>query len=131
VAATEGAGLDGDLAEVGAPVQRRRVGHLDLADDRVADQVDQLVLVGDVPVERHRADAQSLGDAAHRDRLGAFVVGDLDRGAHDLVAAERAHTISSRRAARRAGLARPNGIELGRGGRLPDVLLHRSSSPGS
>ena len=79
------AGAVGDLGQRGAPV----VGELALGDDhlghhRVAHQRDQLVLVADVVVERHRPGAEALGDVAHRDRVEAFGVGDLDRGAGDV-----------------------------------------------
>ena len=79
------AGAVGDLGQRRAPV----VGELALGDDdlghhRVAHQRDQLVLVADVVVERHRPGAEALGDAAHRDGVEAFGVGDLDRRAGDV-----------------------------------------------
>ena len=47
-----------------------------LAHDRVVHQREQLVLGADVVVERHRADAELGGDAAHRDGVEALGVGD-------------------------------------------------------
>ena len=44
---------------------------LDLAEDDVDHAVEELVLVGDVLVERHRHDAELLREAAHAERLRA------------------------------------------------------------
>ena len=66
-----------DLGERLAPaVGQLVVGDQQLAHDRVAHERDQLVLVADVVVERHRAGAELGGDAAHRDGLEALRVGD-------------------------------------------------------
>ncbi len=54
-----------------------------LAVDRVEHQVEQLGLAGHVAVERHRADAETLGDPAHRRRVEPFGVGELDRRGDD------------------------------------------------
>jgi len=59
VALPDGAGTTGDLGEGLAPVRRQLVvGHDDLGHHRVVHEVDQLVLVADVVVERHRAGPQ-------------------------------------------------------------------------
>ena len=52
---------------------RRR---LDLAEDDVDHPVDQLHLVGHVVVERHRGDAQLVGELAHRQRLEPVTIGE-------------------------------------------------------
>ena len=69
------------------PLAKRPVEHRQrhLARDLVEHQVDEFGLAGHVGVDRHRLEPQSLGDAAHRDRLDALVVGELDRGVDDLV----------------------------------------------
>ena len=56
-----------------------------LADDPVVHQVEEIGLGGDVGVERHGADPEALRDPAHRDRVHALLVGDLDRGGDDVV----------------------------------------------
>ena len=53
---------------------------LDLADDRLDDTVEQGLLVGDVVVQRHRLDAERLGEVAHGEGLDALRVGELDGG---------------------------------------------------
>ena len=49
---------------------------LDLAEDDVDQGVEDLVLVGDVVVDRHRLDAQLLGEGADRQRSQPVGVGD-------------------------------------------------------
>ncbi len=68
-----------------APAHRRlpvgSVGsEIDLGRDEVDDAVDDLVLRADVVVERHRLDAELLGDLPHADRLDPALVGELHRG---------------------------------------------------
>jgi hypothetical protein len=63
-----------------------------LAGDLVAHQLDELVLAAHVPVERHGAGAERVGDAAHGEGVQALVVGDGDRGPHDLLAGKAART---------------------------------------
>ncbi len=75
----------GDLGQRRAPVVGELpLGHDHLGHHRVAHQRDQLALVADVVVERHRPGAEALGDLAHRDRVEAFRVGDLERRAGDV-----------------------------------------------
>ena len=64
------------------------VGNDQLAHHRVVDERQQLVLGADVVVERHRAGIELGGEAAHRERVEALGVGDLDRGRGDLVPRE-------------------------------------------
>ena len=54
---------------------------LDLARDEVDHSDEDLVLVRDVVVERHRLDAEVLGEPAHAERVDALAVGEVDRGA--------------------------------------------------
>ncbi len=56
-----------------------------LSHERVEHEIEQVVLVVDVPVQRHRARAQFPGDPPHADRVGALGVSDRDGGPHDLV----------------------------------------------
>ena len=53
---------------------------LDLAHDEVGDPVQQVVLVRDVVVERHRLDPELLPEPAHAERLDPVVVGERDGG---------------------------------------------------
>jgi hypothetical protein len=56
-------------------------GRLDLAGDEVDDAVQDLVLVGDVAVQRHRLDTEILAEPAHAQALDAALVRQRDRGA--------------------------------------------------
>ena len=42
------------------------------------------LLVGEVLVERRRADPETVGDAAHRERIESLLVQDRARRRHDL-----------------------------------------------
>jgi hypothetical protein len=81
--------LPGEQHEIGAPVAGGVLGECLLAEDGVENEVEQFLLAGDVPVERHCADAEPGGDPAHRDGLGTFLVGHLDRRPDDHVTVER------------------------------------------
>ena len=60
-------------------------GGQDLADDDLDDAVQDRILVGDVVVERHRLDAELVGEVAHRQRVDAARVGEFDgRAQHPL-----------------------------------------------
>ena len=48
--------------------------------DGVEHEVEQLSLARHVGVQRHRPDAEALGDSSHRDRVEALGVGQVDRG---------------------------------------------------
>jgi hypothetical protein len=52
----------------------------DLAEDKIDHAIEQVVLVGDVVVERHRFDAELLAELAHAERLDAGTVGQIDGG---------------------------------------------------
>ena len=69
------------------PVSGRR-RRLALVQDEVEDAVEDVVLVGDVVVERHRLEAERLAELAHRQRLDPALVGELERRLQDPVAAE-------------------------------------------
>jgi hypothetical protein len=57
----------------------------DLGEHPVDHGVEDLLLVGDVVVDRHRAHSQLAGDPADRHRPGPDPVGHLDGGIHDAV----------------------------------------------
>ena len=75
------------LAQFGLPVVA--VGHGDLGEDDLGGAVEDVVLVGDVVVERHRLDTQLLPEPAHRQRLDALRVSQSDCCLQHSVAAER------------------------------------------
>jgi hypothetical protein len=81
------AAAEGDRPQPPAPVVGERLRHQHLAADLVEHQVQQLVLAGHVGVGSHRRDPELLGQAPHRDGLEALLVGELDRGVDDLLAA--------------------------------------------
>ena len=72
------------VAPVG-PGRRRDAG-----DHGVAHAVEQVVLVPDVAVQRHRVDAERLAQPTHAQPVEAVAVGRVDRGPHDAVAGQRA-----------------------------------------
>src|SRR5581483_2580825 len=71
----------------GAPVHVP-VWKLDLVDDEVDDAVDEVALVGDVVVQRHRLDAEGGRELAHRERLDPALVGEPQGGGEDALPAE-------------------------------------------
>ena len=81
--------MDGDRAgpDRGVPVAGRR-RRLALGQDEVEHAVEEVVLVGDVVVERHGLEAERLAELAHRQRLDPALVGELERRLQDPVAAE-------------------------------------------
>jgi hypothetical protein len=74
-------------AQVGSPVSRR-LGHLDVSHQRVEHQLKQVLLAGQVPVQRHSTCPQHLSDLPHADRFGAFTVRDRDRDVDYLFATQ-------------------------------------------
>ena len=62
--------------------------HLDLLHHEVRDPVEDVVLARHVLVERHRLDAERLADATHRDGVDALLVGQLQGGPEDALAAQ-------------------------------------------
>ncbi len=75
-------------AHLGLP-WRARHGQVDLGEDEVDDAVDDLVLVGEVVVERHRLDAEVLAEPAHAQAIEPALVGQPEGGLEDAVAGER------------------------------------------
>ena len=61
---------------------------VDLGRNEVDDAVDDVVLRGDVVVERHRLDAELLRDLPHAHRLDPTLVGELHRGAQDAISGQ-------------------------------------------
>src|SRR3954462_11114682 len=57
-------------------------GQLELAEDHVNHAVEQVLLVGDVVVQRHRPAPELLSNPAHAQRLQATGVGEVERGAN-------------------------------------------------
>jgi hypothetical protein len=78
VARERGPRRERPLAQLLLPVAVRG-GRLDLAEDQVDHAVEQVVLVRDVVVERHRLHAELLGDVAHRELRRATLVGQGHR----------------------------------------------------
>jgi hypothetical protein len=76
-------------SQVGAPVARWRGRQLYLARDRVSHEVEQILLAGNMPVERHRSRPKPGCDPAHGERLMPLGVSDLYRRPHDLLATQR------------------------------------------
>ena len=66
-----------------------RAGRVHLADRPLEHQVDELVLVAHVPVQRCRARPELLRQAPHGKRIEAFAVQHGERGVDDRLAAER------------------------------------------
>ena len=58
-------------------------GQVELLDHEVDHAVEDVVLVRDVVVERHRFHAEPRGHRAHRDRADSALVGDLHRRGED------------------------------------------------
>ena len=66
------------IASGGLPVGAATIGQVDLADDDIDHAIQQVVLVGDVVVERHRLDRQLLAEATHAQRVDPLSVCQLD-----------------------------------------------------
>ena len=64
-------------AAASSQAQRRATVDGQLGEQRVAHRVEQLVLVLDVPVQRHRRDAELLAEPADGHRVEALGVGDV------------------------------------------------------
>ena len=80
-----------------------RVGHveparrpLDLGEHEVDDAVEDRLLVGHVVVERHRLDAELLGEAPDRECVDAAGVGEVDGGLQHPLARERRAALGAR-----------------------------------
>ncbi len=84
VAAQGGELLVREAAEVGPAVAGRgEAGVVVLTGDGVEHEVEQMLLLRHVVVERHGARAERGRDPAHGDRVHALGVGDGDRGGGD------------------------------------------------
>jgi hypothetical protein len=70
------------------PVAHRR-RRLALLEDEIEDSVEQVVLVRDVVVERHRLESEHLPELAHRHRLDPALVRERERRLQDALPAER------------------------------------------
>ena len=70
-------GRDRNLAHFGLPIGRSG-RHDDLAHRGVHDPVQDVVLVGDVVVQRHRLDPELLGELAHADGRGTIAHAKLE-----------------------------------------------------
>ena len=68
---------------------RSALRRVDLADDEVDHAVEQFVLVRDVLVQRHRDDAQLLGQVAHADRVDPAAVGHRHGGGQHALPVQR------------------------------------------
>jgi hypothetical protein len=63
-------------------------GDLDLAEDEVDHAVEQVVLVRDVPVQRHRRRPERLCELPHAESVDALVVGQPQCRVQDRLPAE-------------------------------------------
>ena len=82
------AGRDRPLAHGRLPVDAC-VWQTDLAEQEIDHAVNDLALVAHVAIQRHRLDAELLGELAHAERLDAFLVGQLEGSAQHPLAAQR------------------------------------------
>ena len=62
---------------------------LDLPDHDVDDAVEDVLLVPDVVVERHRVDTEDLAELAHADGVAAASIGELEGSLEDPLLAQR------------------------------------------
>src|SRR5919201_5298537 len=81
------AGRDRPLAHGRFPVHvpRRKT---DLAEHEIDHAVDDVALVAHVAVQRHRLDAELLGELAHAERLDAVLISALESDAQHSLAAQ-------------------------------------------
>jgi len=82
------AGRERAPAHRGSPVDLGR-GELDLAEDDVDHAVEELLLVRDVVVERHRAGAELVRKPANRQRLEPLALRERNRGLEHALPAQR------------------------------------------
>jgi hypothetical protein len=78
-----------DLLELLLPAVTLRGRHIHLADDLVENQIQQAVLVADVPVQGGGAGVQRVRHPPHAQPFEAFAVQDLDRGLGDRLDGDR------------------------------------------
>jgi hypothetical protein len=80
--------LPGDQRQRVAPAGGQLARHQGLGEQRVVQQIEQLILGLDVAVQAHRARAERGCDPAHGDGIEALGVGDAERSRGDLLPAE-------------------------------------------
>ena len=68
------------------PVVGGAVGYTHAAEHMLGDGTDQVVLVVDVAVQRHRAHTESFSQAGHGQRIEALVIDQRQGGVDDPVA---------------------------------------------
>jgi len=64
------------------PVRQLRIGRLELGVHPFDQSIEQLVLVLDVAIQRHRLDAQARRDRADGERVEPVGVGELECSLH-------------------------------------------------
>ena len=74
---------------------RPRGRQVDLAEDEIDDAVDELVLVGEVVVERHRLDPELLAELAHAEGLEPALIGEPEGGLEHPLPAQAVRAVGS------------------------------------
>jgi len=87
VAQHDPASIHRQFAKRRLPGQTRR-RRLHLADHDRERAVEQVVLVADMAVQRHRVDGELLAELAHAQRLGSAAIGDIHGRREDALARE-------------------------------------------
>ena len=83
-------------AQLRRPVGIRVDVDVDLSPDSLGQAVEQLVLAAEMPVERHRRDAQVLSQLADGQRVEPVGVGELERAVHHGTLAEPGPALAAR-----------------------------------
>ena len=78
-----------DRLDPAAPVTAAARLDLEVGENPGADRAEQVVLVADVRVEGHRLDAELGAEAAHRQRVDAVGVGEIEGALHHPLAGQR------------------------------------------
>ena len=94
------AGRDRPLAHGRLPVHSAW-RQTDLGEHEIDHAVHDVALVAHVAVQRHRLDAQLLGELAHAERLDAILIGTVEGGAQHSLTAQGYATLRSRVRSRR------------------------------
>lgn len=106
----------GELADLLLPPIGVGFGKFDLADHAVQDQLHELILVDDVPVQTAGAGVQLLDDAAHRETVPPHLVEHAKRRGDDCDSDPRRSALSTFD-------PRAAGIGIGIGGLTQRLLL--------
>src|SRR5207248_10353002 len=77
-----------DRLDPAAPVVWGTRLEVQLVEQTRADRREELVLAANVGIERHPLDAEEGPEAAHRDRVDALLVGELECALDDTIASE-------------------------------------------